>query len=114
MKILFETTFENKDIFEKISEQIPESCIIVEPEFFEGSGVIQLFIDLTSIIAPLVAGYFLGVRNSDKIVVKINGRVEIEITAAINKRSMKQVELAAKIIEKLDLINDVKEIDDSV
>lgn len=89
--------FEKQDI-QMLQEliQMTEYTRIVEPFNLDGETIIQLFIEINKVTAPLVAGIILAYINSNKIKIKKNG---INITMLLTKRNLEKKELIQELIK---------------
>lgn len=69
---------------------------VVEPSNLDGETIIQLFIEINKVTAPLVAGVILAYINSNKIKIKKNG---INITMLLTKKNLKKTELIKELLK---------------
>lgn len=76
--------------------QLSEYTQVVEPSNLDGEAIIQLFIEINKITAPLVAGIILAYINSNKIKIKKNG---INITMLLTKKNLKKVDLIKELLK---------------
>lgn len=76
--------------------QLSEYTQVVEPSNLDGEAIIQLFIEINKITAPLVAGIILAYINSNKIKIKKNG---INITMLLTKKNLKKVDLIKVLLK---------------
>lgn len=76
--------------------QLSEYTQVVEPSNLDGEAIIQLFIEINKVTAPLVAGIILAYINSNKIKIKKNG---INITMLLTKKNLKKVDLIKELLK---------------
>ena len=76
--------------------QLPNYTQVVEPSNLDGEAIIQLFIEINKVTAPLVAGIILAYINSNKIKIKKNG---INITMLLTKKNLKKVDLIKELLK---------------
>ena len=76
--------------------QLSEYTQVVEPFNLDGETIIQLFIEINKVTAPLVAGIILAHINSNKIKIKKNG---INITMLLTKKNLKKVDLIKELLK---------------
>lgn len=69
---------------------------VVEPSNLDGEAIIQLFIEINKVTAPLVAGIILAYINSNKIKIKKNG---VNITMLLTKKNLKKTELIKELLK---------------
>ena len=67
--LVLEVEKQNVQILQELI-QLPDYTQVVEPSNLDGEAIIQLFIEINKVTAPLVAGIILAYINSNKI--KIN------------------------------------------
>lgn len=76
--------------------QLPDYTQVIEPSNLDGEAIIQLFIEINKVTAPLVAGIILAYINSNKIKIKKNG---INITMLLTKKNLKKVDLVKELLK---------------
>jgi hypothetical protein len=76
--------------------QLPDYTQVVEPSNLDGETIIQLFIEINKVTAPLIAGIILAYVNSNKIKIKKNG---INITMLLTKKNLKKTELIKELLK---------------
>ena len=69
---------------------------VVKPSNLDGEAIIQLFIEINKVTAPLVAGIILTYINSNKIKIKKNG---VNITMLLTKKNLKKTELIKELLK---------------
>ena len=84
--LVLEVEKQNVQILQELI-QLPDYTQVVEPSNLDGEAIIQLFIEINKVTAPLVAGIILAYINSNKIKIKKNG---INITMLLTKKISKK------------------------
>lgn len=93
--LVLEVEKQNVQILQELI-QLPDYTQVVEPSNLDGEAIIQLFIEINKVTAPLVAGIILAYINSNKIKIKKNG---INITMLLTKKNLKKVDLIKKLLK---------------
>lgn len=93
--LVLEVEKQNVQILQELI-QLPDYTQVVEPSNLDGEAIIQLFIEINKITAPLVAGIILTYINSNKIKIKKNG---INITMLLTKKNLKKVDLIKELLK---------------
>lgn len=93
--LVLEVEKQNVHILQELI-QLPNYTQVVEPSNLDGEAIIQLFIEINKITAPLVAGIILAYINSNKIKIKKNG---INITMLLTKKNLKKVDLIKELLK---------------
>ena len=94
MKMLLEMPLEGND-FEELSRLLPEgSYTQVFPKHFDGQTVIQAIVEFAKISIPALVSYFVGRKSLVNITWKYSGKVDLEMTAAVNKKELTEQELS--------------------
>lgn len=93
--LVLEVEKQNIQILQELI-QLPEYAQVVEPSNLDGEAIIQLFIEINKVTAPLVAGIILAYINSNKIRIKKNG---INITMLLTKNNLKKVDLIKELLK---------------
>lgn len=95
----------NNDI-ENLSTKLPkESFLIVKPKHFDGSEIIQLFIDIAKVVGPpavsALCTYLITVRNSSSVKIKFNvdNKIEGEIQGRLNDKQLQGNQLYNELIK---------------
>jgi|GEM_PF-6742650 len=108
-------SFEN-DRIEDLSAKLPkESFIIVKPKHFDGSEVIQIFIDIAKVVGPAavtaLSTYLIAAKNSSSVKIKFNvgDKIECEIQGKINDKQLQENELYHELIKVIN--KNIKEDD---
>lgn len=103
----------NDDV-SKLTENLPiESFLVVNPKHFDGTQVVQVFIDLAEIVIPsaiaAISTYLVTTRNNPTIKMKFNyeNKVEAEIEGKLNDKNLQENEIYKEILELLK--NQIKE-----
>lgn len=92
--LLIEVKKSDKEIVEKLIAQ-KDKVQVVEPSNLDGEAIMQLFIRITEITAPIIAGIIVTYINSNKIIIKKDG---INITMTFSKRNLKKAELIKELM----------------
>lgn len=93
--LVLEVEKQNVQILQELI-QLPDYTQVVEPSNLDGEAIIQLFIEINKVTAPLVAGIILAYINSNKIKIKKNG---INITMLLTKKNLKKVDLIKELLK---------------
>lgn len=93
--LVLEVEKQNVHILQELI-QLPNYTQVVEPSNLDGEAIIQLFIEINKVTAPLVAGIILAYINSNKIKIKKNG---INITMLLTKKNLKKVDLIEELLK---------------
>ena len=93
--LVLEVEKQNVQILQELI-QLPDYTQVVEPSNLDGEAIIQLFIEINKVTAPLVAGIILAYINSNKINIKKNG---INITMLLTKKNLKKVDLVKELLK---------------
>ncbi len=93
--LVLEVEKQNVQILQELI-QLPDYTQVVEPSNLDGEAIIQLFIEINKVTAPLVAGIILAYINSNKIKIKKNG---INITMLLTKKNLKKVDLIEELLK---------------
>lgn len=93
--LVLEVEKQNVQILQELI-QLPDYTQVVEPSNLDGEAIIQLFIEINKVTAPLVAGIILAYINSNKIKIKKNG---INITMLLTKKNLKKVDLIKDLLK---------------
>lgn len=93
--LVLEVEKQNVQILQELI-QLPDYTQVVEPFNLDGEAIIQLFIEINKVTAPLVAGIILAYINSNKIKIKKNG---INITMLLTKKNLKKVDLVKELLK---------------
>lgn len=93
--LVLEVEKQNVHILQELI-QLPNYTQVVEPSNLDGEAIIQLFIEINKVTAPLVAGIILAYINSNKIKIKKNG---INITMLLTKKNLKKVDLIKELLK---------------
>jgi hypothetical protein len=95
-------------------ENLPiESFLVVKPKHFDGTQVVQMFIDLAEIVVPsaiaAISTYLVTTRSSPTIKIKFNyeNKIEAEIEGKLNDKMLQTNELYKEILELFK--NQIKE-----
>ena len=106
--ILLEIPLEENDFYdlvEKIGPQASTYCDIIRPNNVDGQLIIQAFVAITSVTIPAIVSYLVGRRSKGTIVAKYKGKVDVELTAEINKNDMSEkwlIDYFKKFIEEVE------------
>ena len=92
--LLIEVKKSDKEIVEKLIAQKGEVQVI-EPSSLDGEAIMQLFIKITEITAPIIAGIIFTYIKSNKIIIKRDG---VNITMTLSKRNLKKAELIKELM----------------
>lgn len=105
--LVLETEKQNIQIIQELM-QIKDYTQVVEPSNLDGEAIIQLFIEMNKVTAPLVSGIILTYMNSNKIKIKKNG---INITMLLTKKNLKKVDLIKELLKigEDELEEDIKD-----
>ena len=76
--------------------QLTDYTRMVQPSNLDGDTIIQLFVEINKVTAPLVAGIILAHINSNKIKIKKNG---IDITMLLTKKNLGKKELINEFLK---------------
>lgn len=109
--VFFSVNKEDEDILLDLKQLLSNEGEIIESDSIDGTTIVQYAIQITAIVAPLISGYLLGLKNSDKIKVTHKGRIDAEITMAISKKNVEKMELAALMIKKFEDTLDDREVE---
>lgn len=93
--LVLEVEKQNIELLQELI-QLPDYTQIVEPSNLDGEAIIQLFVEINKVTAPLVAGIILAYVNSNKIKIKKNG---INITMLLTKKNLKKVDLIKELLK---------------
>ena len=93
--LVLEVEKQNVQILQELI-QLPDYTQVVEPSNLDGEAIIQLFIEINKVTAPLVDGIILAYINSNKIKIKKNG---INITMLLTKKNLKKVDLVKELLK---------------
>ncbi len=93
--LVLEVEKQNVQILQELI-QLPDYTQVVEPSNLDGEAIIQLFIEINKVTAPLVAGIILAYINSNKIKIKKNG---INITMLLTKKNLRKVDLIKELLK---------------
>lgn len=93
--LVLEVEKQNVQILQELI-QLPDYTQVVEPSNLDGEAIIQLFIEINKVTAPLVAGIILAYINSNKIKIKKNG---INITMLLTKKNLKKMDLIKELLK---------------
>ena len=93
--LVLEVEKQNVQILQELI-QLPDYTQVVEPSNLDGEAIIQLFIEINKVTAPLVAGINLAYIKSNKIKIKKNG---INITMLLTKKNLKKVDLVKELLK---------------
>lgn len=93
--LVLEVEKQNVQILQELI-QLPDYTQVIEPSNLDGEAIIQLFIEINKVTAPLVAGIILAYINSNKIKIKKNG---INITMLLTKKNLKKVDLVKELLK---------------
>lgn len=75
------------------------SYTLVIPKNFDGSEVIQLFIEITKYVVPAIITYLIATRKEESLQIKFyDEKLGFEIEAALSNKKLKKMQ----IYEKLD------------
>lgn len=106
MMLLIESNQESEIC--KLTEILPiQSYLIVKPKHFDGTQIVQVFIDLAEIIVPsaiaAISTYLVTTRNDSKFRVKFNyeNKIEAELEGKLNDKTLQENEIYKEIIELL-------------
>ena len=106
--LVIEVKKEDSNILEELIKQEKE-VQLVEPSNLDGDSLIQLFLEMSKITAPIIASIIIANKNSNKITIKKNG---VNITMALSKRNFRKAELINYLIEMQAEDADNNESDD--
>ena len=99
--------------FDELVSLLPENTYsIIIPKCLDGSEMIQIFLELSKVTIPALASYFVGRKSRATIIWKYHGKVDLEMTAAINNRELSEAELSNYFylqVEKSEEIDASKE-----
>ena len=93
--LIIEVKKEDREVLEEFIQQDKE-VQLVEPSNLDGAAILQLFIEVTKITAPIIASIIIANINSNKITIKRNG---VNITMALTKRNLKKAELINQLLD---------------
>lgn len=93
--LILEVEKQNIQIIQELVN-LTEYTQVVEPSNLDGEAIIQLFIEINKVTAPLVAGIILAYINSNKIKIKKNG---ININMLLTKKNLKKTELIKELLK---------------
>lgn len=92
--ILLEAPLENND-FDELTKILPKDAyVIIYPMHIDGQAIIQALIDLAKVSIPALVAYFVGRKSLTNITWKYNGKIDLEMTAAINKKEITEQQLS--------------------
>lgn len=91
-----------------LTEKLPvKSYLIVKPKHFDGTQIVQVFIDFAEIVIPsaiaALSTYLVTTRNDSKIRIKFNyeNKIEAEIEGKLNDKALQESEVYREIFELL-------------
>lgn len=93
------------ELVEKIGPQASAYCDIIRPNNIDGQLIIQAFVGITSVTIPAIVSYLIGRRSKGTIVAKYKGKIDVELTAEINKNDMSEkwlIDYFKKFIEDVE------------
>lgn len=103
----------NDDI-SKLTGNLPiESFLVVNPKHFDGTQMVQVFIELAEIVFPsaiaAISTYLVTTRSNPTIKIKFNyeNKIEAEIEGKLNDKNLQENEMYKEILELLK--NQIKE-----
>ena len=100
--ILLEMPLEHND-FEELTKILPSDAYkIIYPMHIDGQAIIQALIDLAKVSIPALVSYFVGRKSLINITWKYNGKVDLEMTAAINKREITEQQLSTYFYSQVE------------
>lgn len=74
---------------------------IIEPKNFDGTDIVQLFIEVSKVSIPAIAAYLVAKRDSNSITVKYtDGKISAEIKTSLGNKKLNQIQLH-NYLEKL-------------
>lgn len=77
----------------------------IEPKNFDGSEIVQLFIEVAKISIPAISAYLVGKRNSNSITVKYTDeKISAEIKSHLSNKKFNQLQLQNYLEEILSTI----------
>ena len=91
--LLFEEPLKENDfdeLMEKLGPQANTYCDIIQPNNVDGQLIIQAFVTIASVTIPAIVSYLVGRKSKGKIVIKYKGKVDVELTAEINKKDISE------------------------
>lgn len=110
--LLLEMPLENND-FDELKKSLPsDSYTIITPKHIDGQAVIQALIDVAKVSIPALVTYLVGRKSLVKMSWKYNGKVDLEMIAAVNKKELTEQQLSDYFyaqIEKFKSLNNKKE-----
>lgn len=94
MNILLEMPLEDND-FDELTKLLPEdSYTIFYPKHIDGQAIIQALVEVAKVSIPALVTYFAGRKSLVNITWKYNGKIDLEMTAAINKKELTEQRLS--------------------
>ena len=110
--LLLEMPLENNDFDELKKVLSNDSYTIIKPKHVDGQAVIQALIDVAKVSVPALVTYLIGRKSLVTMTWKYNGKVDLEMTAAVNKKELTEQKLSDYFynqIEKSQSLNIKKE-----
>lgn len=111
--------FKNND-FDELKKALPsDSYTIITPKHIDGQAVIQALIDIAKVSVPALVTYLIGRKSLVNMTWKYNGEIDLEMTAAVNKKELTEQKLSdyfynqLKKSQSLNIEKDKNETDNS-
>lgn len=107
--IVLEMPYEDNDFDFFKGVMSDEYYSIIVPKNVDGEAIIQAVIKLTEICVPALVSYFIGRKSLKTVTWKYKGKVDIEMTAAINNKELSEEKLSKYFYSQVEKCKDVKE-----
>lgn len=102
MNIILEMPLEGND-FDELTKLLSEdSYAIFYPKHIDGQAIIQALVEVTKVSIPSLVTYFVGRKSLINITWKYNGKVDLEMTAAVNKKELTEQRLSDYFYSQID------------
>lgn len=100
--LLLEMPLENNDFDELKKVLSNDSYTIIIPKHIDGQAVIQALIDIAKVSVPALVTYLIGRKSLVNMTWKYNGKVDLEMTAAVNKKELTEQKLSDYFYAQLE------------
>ena len=89
--------------FDELTKLLPEdSYTILYPKHIDGQAIIQVLVEVVKVSIPAMVTYFVGRKSLINITWKYNGKIDLEMTAAVNKRELTEQSLSDYFYSQVD------------
>lgn len=89
--------------FDELTKLLPEdSYVIFYPKHIDGQAIIQALVDVAEVIIPALVTYFVGRKSLINITWKYNGKIDLEMTAAVNQKELTEQRLSDYFYSQID------------